>query len=232
MNLFLFFLLSLTLNYLLPCNRNQDNLALKTQVDNHLVERFVELMAQFEPERVASYVHMVESDNVPKLLEICQKYSLTEASSVLLERQGNISAAYELLLGNLQDHIRQLFQVPEIQENGSKNWTRFHSASQSVIDFCQRQSISMTEKDREKIWLTLLDALLQPQRSLRENQPSNIDSILTVLREETQRVVTSVQGQVSLTKILPRLLEDTKTAGSMLGDLRQLIMGKATQLLN
>ena len=87
----------------------------------------------------------------------------------------------------------------------------------------------MVEEDRERIWLTLLDALLQPQRSVRENQPSNIDSILTVLREETQRVVTSVQGQVSLTKILPRLLQDPKTTGSMLGDLRQLIMGKISQ---
>jgi len=83
----------------------------------------------------------------------------------------------------------------------------------------------MIEEDREKIWLTLLDALLQPQRSTRENEPLNIDSVLTLLREETQRVVTSVQGQVSLTKILPRLLQDPKTTGNVLGDLRQLIMG-------
>ena len=186
-------------------------------------------MAQFQPERVASYIDMMDGDNIPKLLEICQKYSLAEASSLLLERQGDVPAAYDLLLKNLQDHIRQLFQVPDTQCDGSKNWTLFHSASQSVINLCQRQSISMVEEDRERIWLTLLDALLQPQRSVRENQPSNIDSILTVLREETQRVVTSVQGQVSLTKILPRLLQDPKTTGSMLGDLRQLIMGKISQ---
>jgi len=186
-------------------------------------------MAQFEPERVASYIDILDSDSFPKLLAICQKYSLSLASSILLERQGNISAAYDLLLENLQDRIRQLFQAPEIREDSSKKWTLFHSASQSVIDFCQRQSISMIEEDREKIWLTLLDALLQPQRSTRENEPLNIDSVLTLLREETQRVVTSVQGQVSLTKILPRLLQDPKTTGNVLGDLRQLIMGKISQ---
>lgn len=37
--------------------------------------------------------------------------------------------------------------------------------------------------------------------------------------------MTSIQGQVSLTKVLPRLIEDPETTGGTLGDLRQLIMG-------
>lgn len=51
------------------------------------------------------------------------------------------------------------------------------------------------------------------------------------MREVTQKVVTSIQGQISLTKVLPRLIEDPETTGGTLGDLRQLLMGN-TQKLN
>ena len=154
-------------------------MTLKSQVDERLVERFVELMAEFEPGRVALFVDVIGSDsNVSKLLAICEKFSLTEASSLLLERQGNVTAAYDLLLGQLQLRIGHLFETMEEGVVGER-WTLFHSASQLVIEFCQRHSISMTEDDREKIWLTLLDELLQPQRSVRANQPANIHSILT-----------------------------------------------------
>ena len=48
---------------------------------------------------------------------------------------------------------------------------------------------------------------------------------VTGLREVTQQVVTSIQGHISLTKVLPRLIEDPETTGSTLGDLRELLMG-------
>jgi len=45
------------------------------------------------------------------------------------------------------------------------------------------------------------------------------------LREVTQQVVTSVQGHVSLPRVLRRVIEDPETAGGNLADLRQLVMG-------
>lgn len=50
------------------------------------------------------------------------------------------------------------------------------------------------------------------------------------LREVTQKVVTSIQGQISLTKVLPRLIEDPETTGGTLGGLRQLIMGNTNKI--
>ena len=41
----------------------------------------------------------------------------------------------------------------------------------------------------------------------------------------TQQIVTGIQGQVSLTQVLGRLIEDPETTGGTLGDIRQLIMG-------
>jgi hypothetical protein len=116
-------------------------------------------MAQQEPMRLATYVQQVDARFLDRLLPICRQNNLVEAESSLLERQGEMEAAYELLLNQLSSSIQNLFTC---QEDAS--WTRFHSASQSVLDFCQRQSATMTEMDRERIWLTLLDHLLAPQR--------------------------------------------------------------------
>ena len=136
-------------------------MALKHQVDRYLIEEYVELMAQFEPQRVPSYVQTVEPDYMKNLLVICRKFSLIEASSFLLERQGDVSAAYDLLLHQLQDNIGQLFEFDaQDLDSSAKRWARFHTASQSVLDFCHRQSGFMNEQEREKIWLTLLDELL------------------------------------------------------------------------
>lgn len=119
-------------------------------------------MAELEPERLPSYVQLVDVQHLPHLLDICRKFSIVEAEAAILERQGEITASYDLLLGRLQSAIQQLFVRPE-------SWPDFQAASQSVIDFCQRQSSSLTEKEREKVWLTLLDELLVPQRSVKDN---------------------------------------------------------------
>ena len=139
--------------------------------DGHCIEQFAELMAELEPERLPSYVQLVDLPHLPRLLDICRKFSVVEAEAAILERQGEITAAYDLLLGQLQGSIKQLFIQAE-------DWNDFEVASQTVIDFCQRQATSLTEKEREKIWLTLLDELLLPQRNLKEN-PDATASIIS-----------------------------------------------------
>lgn len=119
-------------------------------------------MAEQEPERLTAYVQLVDVQHFPHLLNICRKFSLIEAEAAILERQGDVTTAYDLLLGRLQDAIKELFVLPN-------NWSNFQAASQSVIDFCQRQANSLTETEREKVWLTLLDELLLPQRNAKNN---------------------------------------------------------------
>lgn len=123
-------------------------------------------MVEIEPERLISYVQLVDVQHLPRLLDICRKFSLVEAEASILERQGEITAAYDLLLARLQGSIQELFIRAE-------SWPNFQAASQSVIDFCQRQAGSLTEKERERVWLTLLDELLVPQRNVKNNPDSS-----------------------------------------------------------
>lgn len=187
---------------------------------SRLVGQYSRLMAQLEPARLAIYVQSVDAQHLSNLLDVCREFLLVEAEAALLERQGETGRAYELLLGRLRESVDPLFDP---SGERARSWDLFRSASQSVFDFCQRQAGRMSEEDRERVWLTLLDHLLAPQRTAKE-QP-DAEFILSGLREATQRVVTGLQGQVDLTKVLARLIRDPQTTGGTLGDLRHLLMG-------
>jgi hypothetical protein len=66
-----------------PIYSQQDHLTLKQQVSHSLVNQFVELMEEIEPERITSYIRMMEMD-LPQLLEILQPIWLIRSLSQLL----------------------------------------------------------------------------------------------------------------------------------------------------
>ena len=98
----------------LAWNRTQDidaaaNTAVLIDEDGHCIEQFAELMAELEPERLTTYVQQVDVPCLPRLLDIWRKFSIVEAEAVILERQGEITSAYDLLFRRHQDSIKQLF---------------------------------------------------------------------------------------------------------------------------
>ena len=145
--------------------------------DGLWVSRYASLMAQLEPERLPTYVQSVDSQHLPLVLEVCRQFSLIEAEAALLERQGETAAAYDLLLDRLKGSISQLFERRDV-------WNQFQVASQSVFDFCQRQAGRMTEPERERVWLTLLDQLLSPQRAAK-SQPDAEAILSGIIFRET-----------------------------------------------
>lgn len=149
---------------------NQDDVIASSAIFNDeikFIEQFSELMAQLEPGRLASYVQLVDMQHLSYLLVICKRYSCIEAEATILERQGEIMTAYELLLDYLRNIIQKLFV-------GEESWTTFQGVSQLIIDFCQRQAGSLTEAEREKVWLTLLDELLVPQRNVQNKSNESL----------------------------------------------------------
>jgi hypothetical protein len=57
----------------------------------------------------STYVQQVDVPYLPRLLDIWRKFSIVEAEAVILERQGEITSAYDLLFRRHQDSIKQLF---------------------------------------------------------------------------------------------------------------------------
>ncbi len=51
----------------------------------------------------------------------------------------------------------------------------FQDVAEAVIGFCQRQSAALTEEERQRVWLSLLDRLLAPQRAARKSRRDDDD---------------------------------------------------------
>ena len=69
------------------------------------------------------------------------------------------------------------------------------ASSQSVIDFCQKRSLSMSEADRERVWHAFLDKLLLPQRT-DKNSTGEQCAAAAVLQFQEGRRLALVQVQL------------------------------------
>lgn len=62
-------------------------------------EQYISLMCQFEPQCVSAYLKAKTSRyDIQRTLRICQKYELTDAQAFLFEEEGNLDAAFDLLI--------------------------------------------------------------------------------------------------------------------------------------
>jgi hypothetical protein len=70
-------------------------------------ETFIELMCQFEPRRVAAYLKSKTSHfHNQKVLKICQNFGLVDAQAFILEEEGQVDEAFNLMkLGDISTTV-------------------------------------------------------------------------------------------------------------------------------
>ena len=90
---------------------NQDHLRMELRLD--LVERCVRLMAELQPQRVASFLGLLVVQDMDRLLDVCRRFRLGHASSVLLEKLGRLDEAYQVLLDHLK--VSTEYRVPSTE---------------------------------------------------------------------------------------------------------------------
>lgn len=133
---------------------------------NETYETYVELMAEFEPRRVAAYLKSkVSRYRNQKVLKICQKFQLVEAQAFILEEEGQVDEAFDLMKKDLDEKMTQI--STSTSETSELSWTQLNASVLLVIQFCQRVSSKSTDaRKHEKLWFGLLDALVRLVLSL------------------------------------------------------------------
>lgn len=128
---------------------------------NETYETFIELMAEFEPRRVAAYLKSKASRyRNQKVLKICQKFQLVDAQAFVLEEEGQVDEAFELMKTDLDEKMRQI--ISSSTETSELSWTQLNASVLLIIQFCQRVSSKSTDaRKHEKLWFGLLDALVR-----------------------------------------------------------------------
>ncbi|XP_049808749.1 vacuolar protein sorting-associated protein 8 homolog [Schistocerca nitens] len=191
----------------------KDDLTLEPQ----LVEQYIQLMCQYDPAKVYSFITSFDGYRLDNTLKITRKYEQTDATAYLLEKTGDFQGALQLLLGHLNSRIDLLITTSRDGVNKVEEETAVRELTTRLVELCRRGSATLDEAGRHSVWFPLLDSLMRPQR--------NETTRLLVLQELTQQLLMAMSSFVSLPAMLQVVLQDPAYAGGKFGDIRELMMG-------
>lgn len=194
------------------------------EINPDIQEKYIELMCQYNPEQVYSYIRSTEGYRLEETLEICRHFKVMDATAYVLEKAGDIHGAFSIMLENLQKRVKEV--MSELEESGNLNkcvtWSKLNTELLVIIQLCQRNSSQMDHDARGSLWFPLLETIMAPQRQLREKVNTEI---LEALKELTKDLLNSMMGYVTLPAILQRIVQDPAYATGKFCEIRELIMG-------
>ena len=170
------------------------------------LEQYLDLMCKWEPQIVPSYLKQkLASFSVGKALKICKEHSLVEAQAFLLEKDDRQIEAFELLKTQVNDNLSSVGQEKDSAAKVALEWNQVNTSVMLCVQLCQRSGSKLQEDEIEGLWFSLLDSLLQSQRS-KVDIGESLDGIKSVVNH----VVNSAIGYVPLRKIIEKILQVKK----------------------
>ena len=184
-----------------------------------LYERYLELMCRFDPKAVASYLRSKGSGAPYRsdiVLALCRKHNLTDAEAYLLEQEGRIVEAFDVIKANMDNKLSEI--VSNLTNNGhteaidlSLAWSYVNTMVILLIQLCQKhcsKKVDNASSDKDKIWFALLESIIKPQRELSMKQGAMSKSQLQPFKDTVKHVVNSALGYVSLRTLIETIVTD------------------------
>ncbi|XP_056587442.1 vacuolar protein sorting-associated protein 8 homolog [Triplophysa dalaica] len=214
-----------------PSSREGLNPQAVMKVGPHLNELLVDLLCQFSPQQVITFLKMSRDYRLEETIQITEKHKLHEATAYLLEKKGDLHGAFELLLQTLKEKMQKLFlkgpaaDKPSFEKNASEVQNPFQIVEEvlnDVIAFCQRSSYSLNLQQRETLWFYLLEAMMSPQKLHKSPDDRHISKML---KELTMDVLNRMSSFIAPPVIIQRILQDPVYGKGNLSEIKTLIIG-------
>lgn len=93
------------------CNSSAVTLSACVGAGAELHERYVELLCERDCGRVLEHIRAHDKYAIDRILLLCQRYKVADASAFLLERTGDVAAALQLILDSVDDQVNALKQA-------------------------------------------------------------------------------------------------------------------------
>ena len=171
-------------------------------VSHDMHSRHLQLMCEFEPDQVLD--HLSSADNhdnhdnhdtydVSEALQLCSDHGLLEAKVYLLEREGKVSEAFQLLMSSLKPKLQSINidNIEDLNQNVTK-----------VIELSQRASAKVSSEEREDMWCSLLQASVTPLSQLRDTD------LQASWRLTLRTVVSSMLGNVDNARVVSIIVSE------------------------
>jgi hypothetical protein len=215
-------------------------------------ELYVDLICVSEPKKILYFLKTSLSDysyRVDKCLNICRKREVWDGAAYLLEKSGQIEAAFSLNLEKMSSLIKDLQKrlesLSDRELNGLKSTIDAHLIS--IVQLCQRNSNSLSVPVKEKIWFELYDLIMNPIRSLFIHPSIEallLDENITVVQSKAKNenaiklrldetkvffkelgsyIINSMVGYLNLTTIIDKIICDPLYGASNFGDIKDLM---------
>ncbi|KAM9305967.1 vacuolar protein sorting-associated protein 8 homolog [Gastrophryne carolinensis] len=191
----------------------------------HITELFIDLMCQYDPGHVTPMLEILEHYRLEETIQIAQNHNNYETLAYLLEKKGDVQAAFKVMLTRLQDRLSALTSsVIDVAENvkGTTILKEVTETLSETISLCERTSRTLNQQEREALWFPLLEAMMSPQKLLGSSSSQLYSDSLKSL---TMDVLNSMATYISLPSILQRILQDPVYGRGKLGEIQGLVLG-------
>ena len=139
--------------------------------------------------------------------QVCRKYGLVKPMAYLLEKRGEIDQAMDILMEELNRMVLG-YLVSQRDEVSTEEYEKAlrvtTDTARLVMDFCQRVGTKMDQATREKMWLRVLQFMLNAIKSTDTTCGDTRKSDLRILCVD---LLKCMAGQVDLLVFLKLILE-------------------------
>ncbi|KAG8432642.1 hypothetical protein GDO86_017043 [Hymenochirus boettgeri] len=194
------------------------------QTYSYISEHFLDLMYQYDPGQVASMLQMLDHYRLEETIQIAQRHNHHETLAYLLEKKGDVQAAFQVMLTRLQDRLSALSMDAEYSPDQQEvpAMKGLEETLTETILLCERTSDTLNQQQREALWFPLLEAMMSPQKLC---SSSSSNSYSGALKRLTMQVLNSMATYISLPSILQRILQDPVYGRGKLGEIQGLVLG-------
>ena len=199
-------------------------------------ELYVDLICMFEPDKILHVLRTSLSDysyRVEECLRICRERKNWEGAAYLLEKSGQIEAAYDIKAEKLNTLIQQLLvKLADCDENElDAIKSNIDANLVMIVQLCQRNSRTLSDSTKEKLWFTLFEKVMGPIGALNtmEANKKRLDEVQYFFKQLGAYIINSMMGYINLTSIIDRIVCDPMYGASNFGDIKDL-MGKMLEV--
>merc|ERR1712226_273450 len=193
-------------------------------------------MCSFDPKAVASYLRS-KGSGIPykpqKVLDLCRKHNLTDAEAYVLEQDGKLVEAFNVIQRNLDKKMEEIITILSDDHADDTNdvslaWSYVNTMIILLIQLCQKhhsKDMDIPASEKDKIWFELLESIIKPQRILYTKRSVISKRQLQPFKDAVKHVVNSALGYVSLRTLIETIVTDQVYQDDSFGDVREFFVG-------